>query len=95
MSTSRHLVTEPAIRLKVTIRQTRCSEDGSSKHNTTKEMSSRKNDATLVVAFDAYGTLLSTYSRADGLGSPSGPDGVQAMATKWRTYQKQYTSACT
>ncbi|KAI9743222.1 MAG: hypothetical protein M1818_003068 [Claussenomyces sp. TS43310] len=44
-----------------------------------------------VVAFDLYGTLLSTESIAKELASHFGNDRAQAIATLWRRYQLEYT----
>ncbi|KAJ9666413.1 hypothetical protein H2201_003335 [Coniosporium apollinis] len=45
----------------------------------------------IVVAFDAYGTLLSTESIAAKLAEHFGKDKAQAIAAKWRLYQLEYT----
>jgi len=44
-----------------------------------------------VVAFDAYGTLLSTESIAKKLAEHFGQDKAQTIATTWRKYQLEYT----
>jgi len=44
-----------------------------------------------VVAFDAYGTLLSTESIAKKLASHFGQEKAQTIATTWRKYQLEYT----
>ncbi|TKA82109.1 hypothetical protein B0A55_01825 [Friedmanniomyces simplex] len=54
-------------------------------------MTGRREDATTVLAFDAYGTLLSTQSIADKLASHFGEEKAQAIATTWRKYQLEYT----
>jgi 2-haloacid dehalogenase len=45
----------------------------------------------IVLAFDLYGTLLSTESIAKKLSEHFGPDKAQSIATIWRTYQLEYT----
>ncbi len=47
--------------------------------------------AKTVVAFDLYGTLLSTASIAQELSKVYGDDKAKAMATQARTYQLEYT----
>jgi 2-haloacid dehalogenase len=44
-----------------------------------------------VIAFDLYGTLLSTESIAKELAKLFGDDNAQALATLWRRYQLEYT----
>jgi len=44
-----------------------------------------------VVAFDAYGTLLSTESIAKKLASHFGQEKAQTIAATWRKYQLEYT----
>ncbi|PNS21278.1 hypothetical protein CAC42_1057 [Sphaceloma murrayae] len=44
-----------------------------------------------VIAFDAYGTLLSTSSIASKLASHFGQDKAGSIATLWRRYQLEYT----
>ncbi|KAI1357867.1 haloacid dehalogenase [Xylaria arbuscula] len=44
-----------------------------------------------VIAFDLYGTLLSTESIADELAKIYGGDKAQSLATVWRRYQLEYT----
>lgn len=44
-----------------------------------------------VIAFDLYGTLLSTESIADELAKVYGGDKAQSLATTWRRYQLEYT----
>ena len=51
-------------------------------------MSSSK---TIVVAFDLYGTLLSTDSIAKELSQHFGPEKAQAVSALWRRYQLEYT----
>ncbi|KAF2007989.1 haloacid dehalogenase, type II [Amniculicola lignicola CBS 123094] len=46
---------------------------------------------TIVLAFDAYGTLLSTASIADQLSSHFGTEKASAIAAQWRLYQLEYT----
>ncbi|KIW00888.1 haloacid dehalogenase, type II [Verruconis gallopava] len=48
-------------------------------------------DRNIVLAFDAYGTLLSTESIAKKLASHFGEDRANAVAAKWRLYQLEYT----
>ncbi|RYO87416.1 hypothetical protein DL766_008383 [Monosporascus sp. MC13-8B] len=50
-------------------------------------MASRKT----VVAFDLYGTLLSTESIAEELANHYGEDNAKPLATLWRRYQLEYT----
>jgi 2-haloacid dehalogenase len=45
----------------------------------------------IVLAFDAYGTLLSTESIAKKLASHFGQEKATLIATKWRLYQLEYT----
>ena len=53
----------------------------------------------LVIAFDLYGTLLSTESIATELHSHFGSPKAQSIASLWRRYQLEYTwrmnSMCT
>jgi 2-haloacid dehalogenase len=44
-----------------------------------------------VIAFDLYGTLLSTESIAKELGKIYGDDAAQGLAAQWRRYQLEYT----
>lgn len=44
-----------------------------------------------VIAFDLYGTLLSTESIADSLASLFGEDEAKTLAALWRRYQLEYT----
>ncbi|KAK4990637.1 hypothetical protein LTR66_001449 [Elasticomyces elasticus] len=44
-----------------------------------------------VIAFDVYGTLLSTESIAKKLASHFGQEKAQSMAATWRKYQLEYT----
>jgi 2-haloacid dehalogenase len=44
-----------------------------------------------ILAFDAYGTLLSTESIADQLSAHFGAEKAKSIATKWRLYQLEYT----
>ncbi|KAK5625443.1 hypothetical protein RRF57_001159 [Xylaria bambusicola] len=45
----------------------------------------------VVIAFDLYGTLLSTESIADELAKIYGANKAQSLATVWRQYQLEYT----
>ncbi|KAK5108646.1 hypothetical protein LTR62_008137 [Meristemomyces frigidus] len=54
-------------------------------------MAQQRTAPKIVLAFDAYGTLLSTQSIADNLTSHFGPDQAQTIATAWRRYQLEYT----
>ena len=45
----------------------------------------------IVVAFDLYGTLLSTESIAKELASHFGQEKATSIATVWRKYQLEYT----
>lgn len=45
----------------------------------------------IVLAFDAYGTLLSTDSIAKKLASYFGQEKATTIATTWRKYQLEYT----
>ncbi|KAI0425757.1 haloacid dehalogenase [Xylaria sp. FL1042] len=45
----------------------------------------------IVIAFDLYGTLLSTESIADELARIYGGDKAQSLAALWRRYQLEYT----
>jgi 2-haloacid dehalogenase len=45
----------------------------------------------IIVAFDAYGTLLSTESIAQKLAVHFGQDKAQTIAGTWRKYQLEYT----
>lgn len=44
-----------------------------------------------ILAFDAYGTLLSTESIAKQLASHFGQEKATKIATEWRKYQLEYT----
>ena len=46
---------------------------------------------TIIVAFDLYGTLLSTSSIAKELASLTNPEKATEIATLWRRYQLEYT----
>lgn len=45
----------------------------------------------IVLAFDVYGTLLSTDSIAKRLASYCAEDKAKIIATTWRKYQLEYT----
>jgi 2-haloacid dehalogenase len=45
----------------------------------------------IVLAFDAYGTLLSTESIAKQLASHFGEEKARTIAATWRKYQLEYT----
>jgi 2-haloacid dehalogenase len=45
----------------------------------------------VVLAFDLYGTLLSTASVAEALASHFGEDKAKSIAAVWRKYQLEYT----
>lgn len=45
----------------------------------------------IIVAFDLYGTLLSTASIAKELSKHFGEEKAQSLATVWRRYQLEYT----
>jgi FMN phosphatase YigB (HAD superfamily) len=45
----------------------------------------------VVLAFDAYGTLLSTQSIAEKLASHFGKEKAEMIAATWRKYQLEYT----
>ena len=49
------------------------------------------NENKTVVAFDLYGTLLSTESIAKKLASHFGEDKANTLAADWRKYQLEYT----
>jgi 2-haloacid dehalogenase len=51
-------------------------------------MSSKKQ---IILAFDAYGTLLSTESIAKELASHFGKEKAGTIAQEWRKYQLEYT----
>lgn len=51
-------------------------------------MSANKN---IVVAFDLYGTLLSTESIAKKLSEHFGKEKAATLAADWRKYQLEYT----
>lgn len=44
-----------------------------------------------VIAFDAYGTLLSTESIANKLASHFGKEKADILSQTWRKYQLEYT----
>ena len=44
-----------------------------------------------VIAFDLYGTLLSTESIAKELATHFGPEKATSLAGLWRRYQLEYT----
>jgi len=48
-------------------------------------------DKKIVMAFDAYGTLLSTESIAKKLAGHFGDEKADAIAQSWRKYQLEYT----
>lgn len=48
-------------------------------------------DGKLVVAFDLYGTLLSTESIAKELAQHFGQEKAATVAAAWRKYQLEYT----
>lgn len=48
-------------------------------------------DRKVVLAFDAYGTLLSTDSIAKKLTDHFGEEKANALAATWRKYQLEYT----
>ena len=50
-----------------------------------------KADNKIVIAFDAYGTLLSTESIAKKLAAHFGAEQADAVAAAWRKYQLEYT----
>lgn len=45
----------------------------------------------IILAFDAYGTLLSTESIAKKLGEHFGDDKAAQIAAEWRVQQLEYT----
>jgi 2-haloacid dehalogenase len=45
----------------------------------------------IIIAFDLYGTLLSTESIAKELATHFGDDKAQKVAALWRRYQLEYT----
>ena len=45
----------------------------------------------IVLAFDLYGTLLSTASVAKALASHFGEEKANSIAALWRRYQLEYT----
>lgn len=47
--------------------------------------------AVVVVAFDLYGTILSTESIAQQLAEHVGKEKAETIAASWRTYQEEYT----
>ena len=47
--------------------------------------------ADIVIAFDLYGTLLSTESIAKKLSEHFGKEKAQSLAALWRSYQLEYT----
>ena len=48
-------------------------------------------NSNIVIAFDLYGTLLSTESVAKELSTHFGKDNATALAGLWRRYQLEYT----
>ena len=46
---------------------------------------------TIILAFDVYGTLLSTESIAKKLASYFGEEKAKTLAVTWRKYQLEYT----
>lgn len=48
-------------------------------------------DNNVVVAFDLYGTLLSTESIKKQLAEHFGDEKAATLATEWRKYQLEYT----
>ncbi|KAI0474958.1 haloacid dehalogenase [Xylariaceae sp. FL0804] len=55
------------------------------------EHEKKKDEKKIVIAFDLYGTLLSTESIADELGEIYGEDRAGPLAALWRQYQLEYT----
>lgn len=45
----------------------------------------------IVIAFDLYGTLLSTESISDELAKHYGEEQAKAVAALWRRYQLEYS----
>lgn len=45
----------------------------------------------IILAFDVYGTLLSTESIAKKLAAHYGEEKAAAVSAKWRLYQLEYT----
>lgn len=45
----------------------------------------------IVLAFDAYGTLLDTHSVADKLAKHVGETKARSISAAWRKYQLEYT----
>ena len=58
-------------------------------HTSTRELTTAM--AKTVVAFDAYGTLLSTAGIADHLSKHFPSDTATELATVWRKHQLEYT----
>lgn len=54
-------------------------------------MSSEHPEENIVIAFDLYGTLLSTDSIVKRLSAHFGEDKAAEIATVWRKYQLEYT----
>lgn len=48
-------------------------------------------DRKTIIAFDLYGTLLSTESIAKELAKLFGDDNAKSVAVLWRRYQLEYT----
>lgn len=57
----------------------------------TNYLISMSSDTKIVVAFDLYGTLLSTGSIADELSKHFGKEKAESLAELWRRYQLEYT----
>ncbi|PVH95401.1 haloacid dehalogenase [Periconia macrospinosa] len=53
-----------------------------------------QNKKEIVLAFDVYGTLLSTESIAQSLGEHIGQDKAASVAAEWRRLQLEYTWRC-
>lgn len=51
----------------------------------------RNDENNVVLAFDVYGTLLSTESIARQLAEHIGEDKAASVAADWRRYQLEYT----
>jgi len=68
-----------------------CDRNFSSVFGSYRQKGIHTNMSKIVVAFDLYGTLLSTESIAKQLASHFGDDKATSIAAVWRKYQLEYT----
>lgn len=82
--------TPPYVRDVIAVRSAKMSSDPSTEHLLNPQnIMSDKNQ--IIVAFDLYGTLLSTESIAKELSRHFGESKAATVAASWRRYQLEYT----